>query len=269
MKKTNKYTESELKEAVKNSKSIAETCRQLNIRPTGGNYITIKKYIKIYDIDKTHFTGMGWNVGLKFKPFKTISLEDILIENSSYTSSSSLKKKLFNEGIKEKKCECCCNTEWMGKEIPLELHHINGDNTDNRIENLKILCNNCHAQTENFRRGKSSLSDKRLDRYNKRGEMVPIIKKEKNNKVKKIIVCESCGNEVKNKKNKYCSHTCYLMATKGKRPEVFELIDKFKEYGSFVKVGKFYEVSDNAVRKWVELYGINEKIKDFLKYIKH
>ena len=53
--------------------------------------------------------------------------------------------------MKEKKCECCGNTEWLGKPIPLELHHINGINSDNRIENLEILCPNCHSFTENYR----------------------------------------------------------------------------------------------------------------------
>ena len=48
-------------------------------------------------------------------------------------------------------CECCKNVEWNGRPIPLEVHHINGDNTDNRLENLQILCPNCHALTENWR----------------------------------------------------------------------------------------------------------------------
>lgn len=87
---------------------------------------------------------------MKFKPNKGFSLEKILVENSTYQSFK-LKNKLLKEGLKECKCEKCNNTEWLGKPIPLELHHINGDRTDNRIENLQILCPNCHAQTDNYR----------------------------------------------------------------------------------------------------------------------
>ena len=58
---------------------------------------------------------------------------------------------MFNEGLKERKCECCGNTEWMGKPIALELHHLDGDNTNNKLENLQILCPNCHAQTTTYR----------------------------------------------------------------------------------------------------------------------
>jgi 5-methylcytosine-specific restriction endonuclease McrA len=64
---------------------------------------------------------------------------------------------LINEGIKEHKCELCGITEWNGKPAPIELDHINGKHTDNRIENLRILCPNCHAQTPTWRKSKSSL----------------------------------------------------------------------------------------------------------------
>ena len=132
------------------SKSIADVCRNLRIKPNGGNYRIIHKEIKEYNIDTSHFTGQGWNIGLGFKPKNTKPLEEILTENSHYQSFK-LKKRLFKEGIKEQKCEYCNNTEWMGKPIPLELHHIDGDNTNNKLENLQILCPNCHAQTDTYR----------------------------------------------------------------------------------------------------------------------
>ena len=69
------------------------------------------------------------------------------VQNSTYH----LKERLLKEGVKECKCECCGNTKWMGEPIALELHHVNGVKDDLRIENLQILCPNCHAFTDNYR----------------------------------------------------------------------------------------------------------------------
>lgn len=265
-----RYSENDFKNAIIKSFSIAEVCRQLNIRPNGGNYKTIHNQIKKYDVDISHFTGQGWNVGLKVKPIKALSINDILIENSTY-SSFKLKNRLFDNNLKEEKCEQCGNVAWNGEKIPLELHHINGINTDNRFENLKILCCNCHAQTNNYRRGKSALSDLRLEKYKKvksdifcnttNSENVdtPQNKKRKSSKCEKV--CSVCGEGLLNNRNKFCSRECYNIATKGNRPNVFELIENFKELKSFVQVGKFYNVSDNAVRKWCEFYNITNIVK--------
>lgn len=65
--------------------------------------------------------------------------------------SNKLRKKLLREGIKEARCERCGNTEWMGVPIPLEVHHINGDKTKNELDNLQLLCPNCHALTDTYR----------------------------------------------------------------------------------------------------------------------
>lgn len=106
--------------------------------------------IKKFGLDVSHFTGQGWNVGLKFRPRKSQKIDDVLTKGST-VQSYKLKNRLLQEQLKEKRCECCGLIEWLGKEIPLELHHINGDRSDNRIENLQLLCPNCHAQTDNYR----------------------------------------------------------------------------------------------------------------------
>ena len=150
-----KRTKEEYALAIKKSHSIAETCRNLGIIPSGGNYRVVNNAIKEYNLDTSHFTGQGWNVGLKFNPSPAQPIEEILVENSTYQTFK-LKKRLLKEGIKEQKCECCGLTEWLGDSIPLELHHINGDNKDHRIENLQMLCPNCHAKTETYRGRKKS-----------------------------------------------------------------------------------------------------------------
>lgn len=150
-----KHTKEKLETAVNNSLSIAGVCRELEMKPCGGNYKTLYSKIKEWSINTNHFTGAAWNQGKKFIPFgKTYNLIDVLIENSPYKNGNSLKKRLFKEGLKTKECEECGIDKWNDKEIVLELEHINGDNTDNRMENLKILCPNCHSQTPTFRNKK-------------------------------------------------------------------------------------------------------------------
>lgn len=145
-----RYNKEKLEEAVRNSLSIAGVLKYLGIIPAGGNYITINKYIKEWDIDTSHFTGQLWNKGKHVVCKSPKPLGEILRNGVEYQSYS-LVKRLLREGIKEYKCESCRNMKWLDKPIPLELHHINGVHNDNRIENLQLLCPNCHALTDNYR----------------------------------------------------------------------------------------------------------------------
>ena len=146
----NKKTREEIESAAAKSSSIAGVCRLLKLVPSGGNYRIIHNAIEKYKIDTSHFTGQGWNINLKFKPFEGKKIEEILVENSTYQSYK-LKKRLIAEGIKKSVCESCGQSEWLEQPIPLELHHINGNNSDNRLENLRLLCPNCHALTDSYR----------------------------------------------------------------------------------------------------------------------
>jgi len=167
-----KFTQEQLEDAVRKSVSLAQVCRILSIRPAGGNFKTLKYKLKEYEIDISHFTGRGWNVGLKFVPKKAQPLEQILVKNSTFLSTFKLKLRLLKEGIKKEVCENCLLTEWLGNKIPLELHHKDGNNLNHELTNLLILCPNCHALTDNHR-GKnklSALAEKRDVEFRKFGE---------------------------------------------------------------------------------------------------
>lgn len=144
MRKKN-WTEQQLKEAVKKSKSYRNVIKLLGLVPAGGNYEQIKRHIKELKFSTNHFTFMGWRKNSNIPVVKAKLITDILKENSD-VQSFKLKKRLFKLGIKRPSCEIC---NWSKKSldgrIPVELDHINGDRRDNRIENLRILCPNCHS----------------------------------------------------------------------------------------------------------------------------
>lgn len=157
MKRYKKYTDESFKEAVKDSSSIAQVLKKINLIPVGGNYGTVKRNIFRLELDTSHFTGQGYLKGKTHNWAKKIPLEEILVKESSYTNSDNLRKRLIKEGIFEAKCYKCNLTEWLGEPISLELEHISGIRTDNREKNLTILCPNCHAQTPTYRRKKKKL----------------------------------------------------------------------------------------------------------------
>jgi hypothetical protein len=139
------WTEEQLRDAVLSSLSYRQVLKKLSLQEAGGNYDQVKKYAREYNLDTSHFTGMLWSKGLKL-PFRpTISLENILVENSTYQSFK-LKKRLFLAKLRQPKCEQCGWAQMsVDGRIPLELDHINGDRHDNRLENLRVLCPNCHS----------------------------------------------------------------------------------------------------------------------------
>lgn len=144
-----KSTDVEFIQAVKSSNSIREALMKLNLKAAGGNYECFHKRVKELNLSIEHFTDpKAWNKGKKFGPKRPV--EEYLKENT-VVQSFRLRNRLIAEGIKEHKCEECGIVEWRGQPTPIELDHINGNHHDNRLENLRLLCPNCHAQTETYR----------------------------------------------------------------------------------------------------------------------
>lgn len=157
--KLRKYTLEQLVEAIDTSVSIREVLLKLNVAPCGGNYVTFKKAVDFYELDISHFLGKAANRGNNHVGGqKSRPLTDYL-ENKYPISSYKLKNKLLKENLLEYKCNLCGIDNWLNKPLTLELDHIDGDNQNNNLVNLRLLCPNCHSQTDTFR-GKNKNSCK-------------------------------------------------------------------------------------------------------------
>ncbi len=139
------WTTDQLQLAVASSRSLAQVLTKLGLKPRGGNYQQIAKYIRELGLSTAHLLGRGWKKGKTFPGSYHIPLEKILVKNSDYQSFK-LKNRLFSANLKPQQCESC---GWAQRSIagylPLELDHINGDHRDNRLQNLRVLCPNCHS----------------------------------------------------------------------------------------------------------------------------
>ena len=146
--KLHKYSEKQLIAAVKDSSSMRQVLQILGVAPYGGNYDVLRKAIKFYSLETSHFTGQAWNKGKSLPPRRPINK---YLENEVPIQSYKLKNRLLKEGILKQVCSNCTQTTWLDQPVPLELDHINGNNKDNKLENLRLLCPNCHALTPTYR----------------------------------------------------------------------------------------------------------------------
>ena len=223
------WDENILKDAINKSNSYSDVLRILNIPIRGNNINTLKHKIRLYNIDINHFTGRKETYGVSNKSYISV---DNYFSSDKYISSSKIKEKLILEKYKENKCEICGISEWNGKPITCQLHHIDGNHNNNKLENLQILCPNCHSQTNNYCKN--------------------------NIKYNKIKYCIDCGKEI-NKNSTYCK-ICALkhrkVANIENYPSKEELLSKYLESCSFQTVGKFYNVTGNTIRKWFRRHGL-------------
>ena len=152
MKKWEKFSKEEIEQFVKESYSYRQLGEKLGYNPNGGSLNkTMTEMIEKLQLDISHFKGQGWNKNnfdySRFQKGRTIKRSD------------AINALIYLRGHK---CECCGNTEWLNKPITLEIHHIDGDNQNNEIDNLQLLCPNCHSQTDNWR-GKNISKEKRIN----------------------------------------------------------------------------------------------------------
>jgi hypothetical protein len=234
-----KYTEQDLRTAVAESFSWAETLRRLGYCPTGGNWKTLKKRVTELGIHTDHFD--PYRASRQRSRRGRRPLSEILVTGSNYCRWR-LKERLYETGLKKRNCELCGQgTTWNGREISLILDHINGVRDDNRLENLRIVCPNCAAG---------------LDTHCGRKNRIEVEPRS----------CRHCGQAFmpKYQRHRYCSVACGRRSRPGparsrpearkvERPPHDQLVREVKENG-YLATGRRYGVSDNAVRKWIRQY---------------
>lgn len=214
-----KYERKNLEKVVRDSNTLTDCLNNMGLRCAGGNYMTLNKYIDEYGISTDHFISDEQRLkgAIAYIKKTKIPTNDILVSGSSYNRTN-LKKRLVDEGLLEYNCEKCDNGgKWMGHNLSLHLDHINGVHNDNRLENLRFLCPNCHSQTDTYA-GKAT-----------RKERPPKGEKTKKHNLKRRVV---------------------------ERPAHDELVKEVKFHG-YSATGRKYGVSDNAIRKWVKNYEKN------------
>lgn len=225
----------ELEHTIAECNTYAEVLHRFGLSElTGGNYRTLKERCKLENIDLTELKKRSNEYGIAHAHKiagmqKTIPLQELLVENSVH-SRKTVKRRLLNEKILENKCSNC-NLEpvWDNKELILVLDHINGINNDHRLENLRLLCPNCNSQTSTF-------SGKQL---------------------KKNYHCKTCNKKIyTDKASGYCN-TCYPWKySKVQNKPDKELLKHMIETMTWTAIGKKYNVSDNAIRKWAKKYNL-------------
>lgn len=239
------FTKEELQEFLDTSSSYKEVLDIIGLSPIGNNYNTLNKFIKLYELSTEKIDEkrklMFNNVSSKHNSNKYSTKEKLLSalnENTCTAKSSRLLKYLIDFRIKEYKCEKCGISEWNNLPITLELHHKDGNNKKNQLDNLEVLCPNCHSQTNNFR----------------------FKNKKQKEKVSQYDLCPVCNTNYKSLASEMCQEC--RNKEKEKNIPAKETVKDLIRNKPFTQIGEMFNVSDNAIRKWCKKYGLPYKASD-------
>jgi len=217
-----------------------------------GQCNNIKHVLDVLKLNKTYhykFKELILNNNISTDHFKTYYYYKSY-NNKKIISNGNLKIKLLKEEGLINKCAICSMLPiWNNKPITLQLDHINGINTDNRLENLRLLCPNCHSQTDTYT-GRNTKKNVQVE--SKKNIIINPTNLEINAPLK--YNCNKCNNEITKKSKTGACQICYKKSLRTvERPSYQVLMNEINENG-YLQTGIKYGVSDNSIRKWVKNY---------------
>lgn len=208
------WTDEQLWEAVTKSKTVSQVISQLGLVVAGGNFESIKIHIERLKIDTSHFDTQTDRISRLHEIMRNRKPDELLFVENSSVKGGKLKKRFIASGVSYVCSECKLLPEWNGKKLVLQIDHINGINTDNRKENLRFLCPNCHSQTPTFA-----------------GKL---------NRKKPLRTADEISAARERKKlpeKRKCDHSAVR--------------NEFQKNSNYSAVGRMFGISDNTVRKIV------------------